>query len=148
MNPGVSSNKICSPRVLARILTLGLLLCAGSGCVSRRLVIRSDPPGALVELDGRQVGQTPFSTDFTYYGTREVKLSMPGYETLTVQQPIRTPWYQVFPLEFVSDNLLPFRVTDRRDFMYRLQRRNEALDEQDQLLQRARGFRSQSQVGP
>ncbi|REJ90730.1 MAG: PEGA domain-containing protein [Planctomycetota bacterium] len=133
--------------VLTRLLTAALLLCAGTGCVSRRLVIRSNPPGALVELDGRQVGQTPFSTDFTYYGTREVKLSMPGYETLTVQQPVRAPWYQIFPLEFVSDNLLPFRVTDRRDFTYQLQPRHPALDDQDQLLQRARGFRSQSQVG-
>jgi hypothetical protein len=54
----------------------------------------------------------------------------------------------VFPIEFFADNFLPFRVTNRHDFTYRLQPRRTALDAEDQLLNRARGFRSQAQVGP
>jgi hypothetical protein len=72
---------------------------------------------------------------------------MPGYETLTVQQPVPPPWYQVFPFEFFADNLLPFRVTNRHDFVYRLQPRGQRLDEESQLYERARGFRSQAQIG-
>ena len=53
-----------------------LLACSLSGCVSRRLTIRSDPPGALVELDGRRLGYTPVSVDFTYYATNEITLSV------------------------------------------------------------------------
>ena len=51
---------------------LGLLLCASqSGCVERRLTIRSNPPGALVYVDDYTIGVTPVSTSFIYYGTRK-----------------------------------------------------------------------------
>jgi hypothetical protein len=137
-----------SPLTRSTLLVTALLLVsAGSGCVHRRMTIRTDPPGALVEVNGERLGLTPQSLDFTYYGTREITLSAPGYETLTVSQPVPPPWYQVFPVEFVADNLLPFRVTNRHDFTYRLQPKDPRLDEEDQLLNRARGFRSQSQFG-
>jgi hypothetical protein len=131
----------------ASMLLLLALVTAESGCVSRRLTIRTNPPGALVEVDGERLGLTPVSSDFTYYGTREVTISAPGYETLTVSQPVPPPWYQIFPFEFVSDNLLPFRVTNRHEFVYQLRPRDPQLDVEDRLMQRARGFRSQSQVG-
>ncbi|WP_437207252.1 PEGA domain-containing protein [Planctomicrobium sp. SH664] len=124
-------------------------LAAQSGCVSRRLTIRSDPPGALVEVDGKRLGQTPVSTDFTYYGTREITLSMPGYETLTVQQPVPRPCYQTFPFDFFSNHFSPVHVTDRHDFTYRLTPRVTPIDEESSLINRGRNFRSQSQVsGP
>lgn len=136
-----------SPSTRFVLVAVALMLAASSGCVSRRLTIRSDPPGALVEVDGERIGVTPVSMDFTYYGTREFSLAMPGYETLTVQQPIPTPWYQVFPIDFISDNLLPFHVTDRHDFTYRLQPRRAPLDEEHSLSNRARNFRSQAEAG-
>ncbi len=120
--------------------------CLASGCVHRRLTIRTDPPGALAEVDGVSLGPTPVSTDFTYYGTREIKLSLPGYETRTEWLPIPRPWYQVFPIEFFADNLLPFQVTNRHDYTYRLQPRGRGLDEESQLYDRARGFRSQAEI--
>ncbi|MEX0585049.1 MAG: PEGA domain-containing protein, partial [Pirellulales bacterium] len=81
---------------------LAVLTCAASGCVHRRMTIRTDPPGALVEVDGERLGLTPVSTDFLYYGTREITMSAPGYETLVVPQRVPPPWYQVFPLEFFA----------------------------------------------
>jgi hypothetical protein len=136
-------------RLLQSLIAVLLLAqaSASSGCVHRRLTVRSDPPGALAEVDGVPFGPTPISTDFTYYGTREIKLSMPGYETLTVQQPVPRPWYQVFPIEFFADNLLPFQVTNRHDYLYRLQPRDRGLDQENQLYDRARGFRSQAEIG-
>ena len=91
--------------------------------------------------------------DFTYYGTYEIQLSKPGngvdpgYETLIRRQPVKPPLYQIFPFEFFAGNFLPFRVTDRREFVYYLQPRKREFDEQQPLLERARGFRSQAQVG-
>lgn len=126
------------------LLVLLLLL---SGCVNRRMTIRSDPPGALVEVDGERLGLTPVSMDFTYYGTREITLSMPGYETLTVQQPVPIPFYQRFPIDFVSNHFLPGRITDRHDFTYKLARRQLPIDEETNLINRGRNFRSQSQIG-
>lgn len=87
---------------------------AGTGCVQRRMTIRSNPPGALVYVDDYQIGTTPVSTDFVYYGTRKIRLVKDGYETLTVRQPFPIPWYEIFPLDFVSENLWPGEIRDER----------------------------------
>lgn len=122
-----------------------VLITAGTGCLYRRMTIHSDPPGALVLLEGEEIGYTPCSVDFTYYGTREITLVKDGYETLTVMQKVRTPWYQYTPIEFVSDNLLLSRQTDRHAFTYRM-RRQEVVPT-GELLDRASGLRSSAQ-GP
>jgi hypothetical protein len=96
------------------IALVALLVVAGSGCVQRRMTIRSNPPGALVYVDDYQIGTTPVSTDFVYYGTRKIRLVKDGFETLTVRQPLPVPWYEVFPLDFVSENLWPWEIRDER----------------------------------
>ena len=63
------------------------------GCVQRRMLIRTDPPGALVYVDDYEIGTTPIATNFTYYGTRKIRIVKDGFETLTVEQPIDSPWY-------------------------------------------------------
>ena len=54
------------------------MLLPASGCVRRRLNVRTNPPGALVYVDNQQIGTTPCSVDFTYYGTREIRLDQAG----------------------------------------------------------------------
>ncbi len=78
------------------------------------MTIRSNPPGALVYVDDYQIGTTPVSHDFVYYGTRKIRLVKDGYETLTVRQPFPIPWYEIFPLDFVTENLIPWEVRDER----------------------------------
>jgi len=99
------------PAILAAVVVATL---AASGCVQRRMTIRSNPPGALVYVDDYQLGATPVSHDFVYYGTRKIRLVKDGYETLTVRQPFPIPWYQYFPLDFVTENLIPWEVRDER----------------------------------
>jgi len=94
-------------------LVVPLLVMAG-GCVQRRMTVRSNPPGALVYVDDYQIGTTPVSTDFIYYGTRKIRLVKDGYETLTVRQPFPIPWYEIFPLDFVTENLWPWEIRDER----------------------------------
>jgi len=89
-------------------------LVSAAGCVQRRMTIRSNPPGALVYVDDYQIGTTPVSTDFIYYGTRKIRLVKDGYETLTVRQPFPVPWYEIFPLDFVTENLWPWEIRDER----------------------------------
>ena len=101
-------------RAMKRRFHLLLLLVAATGCVQRRMTIRSDPPGALVYVDDYQIGTTPVSHDFVYYGTRKIRLVKDGYETLTVRQPFPIPWYEIFPLDFVSENLWPGEIRDER----------------------------------
>ncbi len=37
-----------------------------------------------------------------------------GFETLTVDEQIRTPWWSYFPLEFVVESLWPWTIHDVR----------------------------------
>jgi hypothetical protein len=121
-------------------------LVALTGCVQRRLTVRSNPPGATCYVDNVEIGTTPVSHDFLYYGTREIKLVKAGYETLTVLQPIPFAWYQVSPLDFVSDNLTPWEIRDERDFSYNLapQRDIPAAE----VLGRAEGLRGSAMAPP
>lgn len=129
-----------------RHVWLGLFIaCAATGCVSRRMTIHSNPPGALVLLDGKEIGYTPCSADFLYYGTREVTLIKDGYETLTVMQPVKAPWYQTPGIDFFSDNLALHNITDRHDFQYAMQPR--ALPSNRDVLDRAQQLRSNALIG-
>ncbi len=96
------------------MVLLVIAVAAATGCVQRRMTIRSNPPGALVYVDDYQLGTTPVSHDFVYYGTRKIRLVKDGYETLTVRQPFPVPWYEIFPLDFVTENLVPWEVRDER----------------------------------
>jgi hypothetical protein len=78
------------------------------------MTLRSSPPGAAVYVDDYQIGTTPVSHDFVYYGTRNIRMVKDGYETLTVRQPFPAPWYEYFPLDFVSENLIPWEIRDER----------------------------------
>ena len=121
-NPFLSESRIRTQAVrclrkmplVEAVLCVGLILSFSVGCVQRRMTIRSNPPGALVYVDDYQVGTTPVSTDFVYYGTRKIRLIKDGYDTLTVQQPFPVPWYEIFPLDFVTENLWPWEIRDER----------------------------------
>jgi hypothetical protein len=122
------------------IALVGLLLCASqSGCVERRMTIRSNPPGALVYVDDYDIGITPVSTSFIYYGTRKIRLVKDGYETLTVMQPIPPPWYEFYGVDFVSENFVPGQIRDQRVFDFQL--KPQMLVPSDQLLSRAEQLR-------
>ena len=84
------------------------------GCVQRRLLIRSEPEGALVTIDHHTIGHTPVSVPYIYYGTREGQLQKDGYKTVQVKERIRPPWYAVFPLSFFTENFWPREIYDRR----------------------------------
>lgn len=64
---------------MLRVLSLGLLLLAG--CASRTL-IRSNPSGARVSVDGAFVGVTPYTHQDSKvaFSTTAIRLSKPGYQ--------------------------------------------------------------------
>lgn len=128
------------PAIMAAVLCFALL----PGCVQRRLTIRSDPPGALVYIDNYEIGTTPVSTDYLYYGTRQIRLVRDGFETLTVEQPIPPPWYEVFPVDFVADNLVPAEIRDERTLNFRLA--PQRIVPTGQLRQRAEELREGSRA--
>lgn len=128
-------------RRLALILLAAAVLFS-NGCMHRRLTIRSDPPGAAVMVDGEEVGYTPASIDYTYYGTREITLMKDGYRTFKAPLKLATPWYQVFPLEFVTDNFALTKINDRREVTYTLAR--DEIEPTQMLEERAGSLRSEA----
>ena len=136
-------------RFVRRCATLALvpLVLSTSGCVYRRLTIRSNPPGAIVEVNGKRIGTTPASMDFTYYGTYDIKLTKPGFQTLAVKQPVAPPWYQIPPLDAVSDNLLPVQVTNRHDFLWNLTPLPAEAFDEHHLRDRGQEYRTRARSG-
>jgi hypothetical protein len=113
-----------------------------AGCVQRRMIVRSNPPGAVVYIDDYEIGTTPVAANFTYYGTRKIRLVKNGFETLTVMQPVAAPWYQMVPLDFITENLIPGKIHDTRTFDYPLV--PQLVVPSEQLLERAEGLRRET----
>ncbi len=132
-------------QVCRSVLIIALCLCAATGCVRRRMTIRSNPPGALVFIDDQRIGVTPVSTSFTYYGTRKIQLFKDGFETQTIKQRFFPPWYEFPPLDFISENLWPGEVRDERVLEFDLP--PQAVVPNEQLVQRAESLRSNTQLG-
>lgn len=105
-------------------LGIGLFLV---GCVERKLVIRSEPPGGVVVLDNKIVGVTPMTVPFTFYGSRQVEVRWDPFLVEIDPFPpakevryIYPPWYQYVPLDFLVEILWPFTITDERFFDFDL----------------------------
>lgn len=96
------------------------------GCVLRSLTVDSEPSGAMVYLDDELIGETPVTTTFTYYGTRKItleKVDAEGrllYERKIVYEKIKPPFYQILPLDFFSEIVLPMELKDEHYFTYQL----------------------------
>jgi hypothetical protein len=114
------------PRICFAALVLGALALAG--CVERKLLIRSDPPGATVTLNrGRTpAGTTPLSIPYHYYGTYDVRIEKEGYRPLHVDAPVSAPWYEYPVLDFFAELLLPVTIHDDREFSWSLEPRPPA----------------------
>jgi hypothetical protein len=92
-----------------------LILAAGlSGCVDRRFVFETAPPGAIVYVNDRYIGPAPVDLPFAYYGTYRFVFDADGYERLTVDEKITSPWWAYFPLDFITENLIPVTIRDIR----------------------------------
>jgi hypothetical protein len=99
---------------------LGVAASAGllAGCVERRFVIYTDPPGAIVYESGKPLGAAPADNHFVYYGKYHFTLVRDGYQTLQVDECISQPWYEFPGLDFISENLVPWTIRDVRRFTY------------------------------
>lgn len=114
-----------------------------AGCVDRRYVVTTDPPGAVVLRNYQPIGAAPADDHFVYYGNYHFTLIKDGYTTMQVDQEVATPWYEYFPLDFISENLIPWRIEDVRRFNYRLEPLQTPPT--DELLGRAQALRDRGQ---
>ncbi|MGD0465022.1 MAG: PEGA domain-containing protein [Tepidisphaeraceae bacterium] len=121
---------------------IGLVCCiapvfAGTGgCVERILTVQSNPPGALVYLNGQEMGRTPVQRDFTWYGTYDVTVRCEGYQTIKKPEPVIAPFYEWVPIDLVAE-LLPIPLKDHHTLTYNLQPMPAATEASPGLMTRA-----------
>ncbi len=99
------------------LILIGFMSCC-TGCVERRLLIDTNPPHAKVFLNNKPVGFAPVDVPFVYYGKYQITLEYPGYQTRIIQEDISAPLYEYPPVDFLSETLLPFRIRDKQEFYY------------------------------
>lgn len=100
---------------------LGLAVCVTcmTGCVERRFVITTSPPGAIVYDEKHMpTGAAPTDREFTYYGKYKFTLVRDGFQTMTVEESVKAPWYEFIGLDFISENVIPWTIPDIRRFHY------------------------------
>ena len=133
---GLSMTRAALRSLFAPLLLLMAFSCGG--CVQRTLQSESNPPGALVYLNGEEVGRTPMRKNFLWYGTYDVELRKEGYQTMTRQTQVWAPWWQVPPLDLLAE-LLP--LEDKQYADYRLRPTAEVQTDPEQILARAAKMR-------
>lgn len=113
---GAPHRSACGPAVPTRLiglLALAALATLGPlGCVRRTIEITSDPSGALVILNDREVGRTPVEVEFTYYGDYDVRLSLEGHEPLVTVGKASAPIWDNVPLDLGAE-LFPADLESR-----------------------------------
>ena len=123
--PSAISNQLATDRAARRwrdswrlIAGCGLLL-STTGCISRSLTIKTEPPGALVYVNDDLKGTSPVTYDFMWYGWHRVTLRKEGYERLEDRRLLRAPIHFWIPFDLAME-LLPFPIRDRRTWQYPL----------------------------
>lgn len=119
---------------------LALALALASGCVERRLIVRTDPPGAEVWVDGRPRGSSPAEMTFSSYGTREVVARKQGHAPARVRVELDPPWWQYPPFDLFTDLLWPGTIEDVHEPEPLVLERRGELEPAEAVAERARHF--------
>ena len=112
------------------------------------MVIRSEPPGADLFIDGERVGVTPHVQKYVWYGTREVTVVMRGYRSERQMVALNAPWWQIFPFDLVTDVLLPVTLTDKLDVLVTLRKEKDESGALDETLERATEAKRKAALPP
>ncbi len=112
-----------------------------SGCVERLLTINTQPQGALVTLNDEEIGISPVTVSFEWYGDYNVAIRKEGFETLKTHRKLKGPWYDKFPFDFFAGVLSPKRIVDSYEWTFELAPQEEPTREE--LIQDALELKKQ-----
>lgn len=121
------------------------------GCLERRLLITSEPPGADVWVNDAEVGRTPLVADFKYYGEYDVRLRLAGHEPVATKALARAPWYEWMGPDLVAE-ALPTPVVTEVKWHFTLkpsaERSTEPVEFERGLMERARELKARTAPTP
>ncbi len=141
-----------------KLLQLPGTICVGfavimllGGCVERKLTVNTNPSGALVWLNDEEIGTSPVTVEFNWYGDYKVRISKDGYETLNTHRKLKSPLHDKFPFDFIAEVLWPGQIVDEYEWEFSLATyqpplREELIKKAELLKQRAIGNKTPSKV--
>ncbi len=112
------------------------------GCVERQLTINTMPQGAMVTLNDEEIGYSPVTVSFNWYGDYNVRISKKGYETLKTHRALKGPWYDKFPFDLFAQLFNPKMILDSYEWTFDLAERREPAREE--LIKSAEELRKQT----
>jgi hypothetical protein len=112
-----------------------------SGCLERKLTINTAPQGAIVALNDEEIGTSPVTVSFEWYGDYEVRIKKEGFETLKTHRQLKGPWYDKFPFDFFAGVLNPKRIVDSYEWTFTLAEKKTV--KRDELIEKAQELKKQ-----
>jgi len=121
---------------LLALITIGLIVSLLlSGCVERKLTINTEPQGALVILNDEEIGTSPVTVSFEWYGDYWIRISKEGYESLNTHRLLKRPLHDIPPFDFFAQIINPNRIVDSYEWTFPLEPRKQI--SRDELIQAA-----------
>lgn len=125
-------------QILLFVLLISILFLGG--CVERKLTILTEPAGALVTLNDEEIGRSPVTVSFQWYGDYNVRISEAGYETLVTHKKLDAPGYDKFPWDLFAQ-LSPKKIVDSYEWSFKLEPkehpgRDELIESSQELQKR------------
>jgi len=127
----------------AVILVVVIGLTTFAGCVERELTINTKPQGAVVALNDEEIGESPVTVNFNWYGDYCIRISKEGYETMNTHRELKGPWYDHFPFDFFAQIVNPDRIVDSYEWTFELSPGGQI--SRDELIQNAEELKKQLQ---
>lgn len=127
---------------MSAVCVLLAAVLAGCGQTDRTITVTSDPPGALVVVNGVDQGRTPVTFDFVWYGDYRFVLSKDGYETLKDHRKVKAPPHEWVGADVIKEVFIPRKFHDDKTFHFEL-RPMQAVSEAE-LIERAQALRDQT----
>ena len=91
-----------------------------TGCVERRLTINTNPAGALIELNDEEIGTSPVTVSFNWYGDYNIRATKAGYATLATNRVLKRPMHDRPPFDFIAEVLNPKKIVDSYEWTFDL----------------------------
>ena len=126
------------------LILVCLMMWPAAGCSRRTIRIESEPSGALVWLNHREIGRTPVEVEFTHYGTYDLMLRKDGWEPMIGPMPTGLSLHGTPGIDLMLE-VLPIRTHDLIVWRIPLVPRDE---DHEALLQRANALRDEAGAFP
>jgi hypothetical protein len=116
------------------------------GCVERKLTINTEPQGAIVFLNDEEIGTSPVTVGFEWYGDYKVRAIREGYDILNTHRNLEAPKHDKFPMDFFAEVVYPGRISDQYEWTFALT--PYKAPDRDELIRSAQELKNQAYNTP